>query len=233
MSINTYATLKTAIQNWSARTETDVTDRHDEFIALAEDRIFYGDNSIVDAKGKCLEPLRIRAMESNSDLTISSQETSLPTGFLESRRFYLDTNLKEDMEYMPPDRFWQSVAAASGTTGQPVIYTIEGENIVVAPSPDSTYTGKLLAYTKLTGLSSGNTTNWLITNSPGTYLAAVMLELAEYIKDMEEISYWSKKLVGRVNALNKQNKKAQQSGSVLSVKVDRAAPHIDKYISNE
>lgn len=223
MAISSYSELVTAIQNWSARTDTEVTDRIDEFITLAEDRIFYGDESIG------LQPLRVRAMESVQDLTISSQSTALPTGFLESRSFYLNTSTKEDMAYFPPDRFWSSIAGAESSTGLPKIYTIQGDNLVVAPAPDSTYTGKLLSYTKLAGLSSGNTTNWLITNSPGTYLAAVMLELGEYIKDPNEVTYWSQKLAGRINALNNQDEKSKHPSGNLSVKVDRAAPHLDKY----
>ena len=228
MAITQYSELVTAIQNWAARTDSTISNRVDEFITLAEDRLFYGDNSIVDAKGNPLEPLRVRAMETTEDLTINSQSTALPTGFLSHRSLYLDTSEKGDLPYFPPDRFWQSGAAQS-TTGEPQIYTIEGDNIVVAPSPDTPYTGKLLCYKKLTGLSSGNTTNWLITNSPGTYLAATMLELSEFTMDVEQIGYWSKKVVGRVNALNRQDTESRY-GNDLSVKVDRAAPHINKYV---
>lgn len=222
MAIANYADLKTSLNNWSTRSEADVSDRHDEFIAIAEDMIFYGDESLM------LEPLRIRAMESTASLTISSQETSLPTGFLSARSFYLNTSKKEGMAYFPPDRFWSSIAASGSSTGQPSIYTIEGDNLVVAPAPDSTYTGKLLATVKLTGLSSSNTTNWLITNSPMTYLSACMLALSEYVRDINEVAYWSRKLAGRINALNRQDVKSRV-GNDLSIKVDRSAPYLDRY----
>ena len=223
MAIANYTDLKTAMSNWSARSGTSVTDRHDEFIVLAEDRLFHGDESIG------LQPLRIRAMEANDDLTISSQETSLPTGFLEARRFYLNTSAKEPMPYYPPERFWESVAGAQASTGMPVIYTIEGNNLVVAPSPDTSYTGKLLSFKKLDGLTDTNATNWLITNSPATYLAAVMLELAVFTKDRDETMYYQRQLAGRVNGLNTQDKRSRYGGSILNIKTDRSAPYLDKY----
>ena len=142
MAISNYSELKTAAQNWSARTDTVITNRLDEFITNAEDQVFYGDESVTDAKGKSLMPLRVKAMESTEDLTISSQETALPTGFLEARAFYLNTNDKEPMPYFTPDRFWETIAASNNSTGQPTLYTLQGDNLVVAPSPDTSYTGK-------------------------------------------------------------------------------------------
>ena len=168
-------------------------------------------------------------MEANDDLTISSQETSLPTGFLEARRFYLNTSAKEPMPYYPPERFWESIAGAQASTGMPVIYTIEGNNLVVAPSPDTSYTGKLLSFKKLDGLTDTNATNWLITNSPATYLAAVMLELSVFTKDRDETMYYQRQLAGRVNGLNTQDKRSRYGGSILSIKTDRSAPYLDKY----
>ena len=142
MAIANYTDLKTAMSNWSARSGTSVTDRHDEFIVLAEDRLFHGDESIG------LQPLRIRAMEANDDLTISSQETSLPTGFLEARRFYLNTSAKEPMPYYPPEPNVNSNSQQRQKLGQ-VFQVGETEKGKTRPSP-GTYTGQYLR-TKVKG----------------------------------------------------------------------------------
>ena len=214
MPLSSYSDLKTAIQNWSTLTGTAYTDRADEIIGLCEQRIFYGDETLD------VEPLQIRAMEGTSDLTISSQTTALPTGFLSSRGLYLNTNTKGSLPFFTPDRFWESVVGAQSTTGEPQIYTIEGDNVIVAPSPDATYTGKLLAYTKLTGLSSGNTTNWIILNAPSVYLYGCLLEQAIFDNNDNEMKKQAGLFAGAINALNRQDKKSRY-GSSLTMKADR------------
>ena len=214
MAIASYTDLVTSVQNWSALTGTAYTDRIDEIIGLCEQRICYGDETVGN------DPLRVRGMEATSDLSISTQSTSLPTGFLESRGLYLNTSVKGAMPYYPPDRFWESVVGAQSTTGQPAIYTIEGDNIVVAPSPDATYTGKLLAYTKPTGLSASNSTNWIITNAPSVYLYGCLLEQAIFDKNDTEIKKQGGLFKGAINSLNTQDRRARYSGSTLTVKTD-------------
>jgi len=215
MAINNYATLVTAVTNWAARSDTEFTNRIDDFIALAEDRIHYGDEGQFRT-----DPLRILGMETAADLTISAQSVAQPTGWLESKRLYINTDPLYDVEYMTPDRFWSSNAANSNTTGKPIIYTIEGTNFIFAYSPDSTYTGKLLFFKKMDALSSSLTTNWLIINSPGTYLYACILEYALWAEDDGKITKYAALFQGRINALIRQDSKARFSGSNLIVRTD-------------
>jgi hypothetical protein len=176
MAITTYAELKTAVENWLDR--TDLTSRVPEWIAMAEDRIG-------------LDPrIRIRAMETTGDLTIDSQTEALPTGFVQSRRIYIDGNNKEHaLEYMTPTNFWDS--HGSGETGRPLFYTVEGDNYVFGPSPDSTYTGKQLYYKKFDAFSTGTDTNWLLTNARGLYLYGALIEAAIYIEDDAALAKWA------------------------------------------
>lgn len=173
MTISTYATLKTAIANYLTR--SDLTDRIPEFIELAEDRIAHD--------------LRIRAMETSSDITIDAQTEALPTGFLSMRRFYLNSDPVTKLEFLPPEDFWQRWGAS--TSGQPKVYTIEGENLVFGPSPDSTYTGKALYYKRFTALSADADTNWLLTYARGLYLYGALIEAAPFIRNDPRIATWS------------------------------------------
>ena len=173
MSINNYGTLKTAIANWLER--DDLVSRIPEFITLAEDRM--------DQK------LRIRLMEHTVDLTISAQETALPTGFVSQRRLYIDTPLKA-LEYYPPEDFW--IRNAVNQTAQPKLYTIEGDNIMVAPTPDTTYTGKILYYRTITGgLTEDDDTNLILANTRGLYLYGALMEAAMFIEDEAGAIKWS------------------------------------------
>lgn len=220
MAITTYSELKTAVQNWAARSDSAFTSRLDEFIDLCEDRIHYGSGREGDQYYS--EPIRIRGMTTTGDLTISSQTVAQPTGFLEMIRIYLNSDPKNDLDYMPPDRFWASSINTGSTTGKPRCYTIEGTNFVFGPSPDSSYTGKLLYYKKLDALSDSATTNWMITNSPGVYLYGSLLEYALWEHDDQAASKYAALFSGRVNSLVAQDHRSKH-GTPLRVMADRVA----------
>lgn len=165
MAITTYLTLKQAVENWLGK--TDLTNRIPEFISLAEDRI--------------AQQLRVQAMETTADLTISSQRVSVPTGFLAVRRNYLSVSDGKRIDFFSPSVFWERNAV--NESGQPDIFTLEGQEFVFAPSPDTTYTGKLLYWKRFTALSAASDTNWILTNARGLYLYGALLEASIYLED--------------------------------------------------
>lgn len=215
MTIATYSDLKTAIQNHYARSDSTFTNRLDDFIDLAEDRIHYGDLGRYPS-----EPLRVLGIETTGDLTINAQSVAQPTGFLSARRLYLNTDPKADLEFLPPDRFWATDVAADSGSGKPICFTIEGSNFVFGPTPDATYTGKLLYHKKLDALSDSSTTNWLLTNSPGTYLYACLLEAALWDMDYERAEAFAVAFSGRMNALMRQDRRQRIPRVPLSMRAD-------------
>ena len=173
MSIDNYGELKTAVANWIQR--SDLTSRIPEFIALAEDRIGLD--------------LRVRAMETSADITISAQTAALPTRFVQQRRIYLDTDSRR-LGYYPPNDFWTRLA--SNETGEPKIFTIEGENFVFGPYPSSgSHTAKALYYAKFAALSADSDTNWLFTNARGLLLYGSLLEASPYTEDDQRSITWA------------------------------------------
>ncbi len=175
MAITNYGELKTAVANWLER--GDLTARIPEFISMAEDRIRQ------DTR------IRIRPMETATDLTISSQETALPTGFLSARRLYLDGDPKKRVDFLAPENFW--IRNLANQTGTPKFFTIEGENLVVGPAPDSSRTGKLLYYQKFTELSDDADTNWILTEARGLYLYGALLEAAPFLGNDPRTLTWA------------------------------------------
>jgi hypothetical protein len=216
VSISTYAELKTALSNFSDR--SDLTSRLPEFVTLAETRIFYGSQEAPFVS----DPLRIRAMETSTDLTINAQTVALPTRYLGLRRQYIsgDNGLKIDM--VSPDAFWGRFVSTTDT-GRPTNYTIEGENFVFGPSPDATYTGKLLYWQKFAALSADGDTNWLLTNAPGAYLQGALIELYDYLKDFQAKAEAHKAFAGIINALNMADKSDRFAGSWVG-RVDHETP---------
>ena len=167
MAITTYGELQTAIANWLQR--SDLTSRLPEFIALAEDRVAHD--------------LRIREMETTSDVTItaSTTTTALPTNFLGLRRMYLNVSGAPRIDYYPPEAFWKIYDSAN--SGRPIRVTIEAGNFVWGPTPDSSYTAKALCWIKPTAWSATSDTNSILTNHTGLYLYGSLLEAALYLED--------------------------------------------------
>lgn len=204
MAITDYGELKTAIANWLER--DDLTSRIPEFIAMAEDTI---------AQDK---RLRIRAMETSTDLTISSRTTTLPTGFIGARRLYLDGTPLKRVEFLPPEQFW--IRNLATQTGLPKYFTIEGEDLVVGPAPDSTYTGKLLYYARFDALSADTDTNWLLTNARGVMLFATLLEAGNFIEDDQRTVLWAARYDDLVEKVFEANKRDRYTGAPLVARSD-------------
>lgn len=206
MTIATFADLKSQVASFLNR--ANLTSQIPIFVQLAETRIAYGskENPFVS------EPLRIRAMETSVDLALvgGTQTVALPTNFLQQRRLYISATPNIEVDYITPTLFWDNWI--SSTSGPPTEYTVEGENIVFGPMPDTSYTGKILYYKKFTALSADNDTNWLLANAPGAYLHGTLLEAYRYVRNMEQAMASANSFTGVVNALNDANKADRFSG---------------------
>lgn len=209
MSIATFGEIKTAVANYMAR--SDLTSYIPDFVAAAEARIAYGADD--DQTAFPSEAIRIRAMETDATVTVSARTAALPTGYLEARRFYLDTDPIVKLDYQAPPDFW---AAALTVSGKPSRYTVEGENLVFGPKiPDSSYTGKLLYFKKFTALSGDSDTNWLIANTPMIYVYGALLEAAPFIMNEDRLPLWHGLYKSLANGLNRANDRDRYSGAPL------------------
>lgn len=105
----------------------------------------------------------------------------LPADFLEQRRMYMDIATNKRLDFFASTVFWDRNAV--NESGQPDIFTIEGDYVVVAPIPASTYYGRMLYYRRFTALSSNSDTNWLLTNARGLLLYGALLEAYLFLED--------------------------------------------------
>src|SRR3990167_8036036 len=105
----------------------------------------------------------------------------LPSNFVEQRRLYLDLSADKPLDFFESTVFWNRNAV--NESGQPDIYTIEGDYVIAAPVPDTTYYGRLLYYRRLAALSSASDTNWILANARGIYLYGALLEAYTYLED--------------------------------------------------
>ena len=211
MSIRTYAELKTAVSNWMVN--TNLSARIPEFVAIAEGYLNYG---IMGQNGRWLiEPLRIRAMETSIDITITSGVASLPTGYLSAKRFYLSASPIVTLDYFPPVDFYSRTFV--NQSAAPQAFTVEGNSIMTAPTASAT--GKMLYYKAFTALSADSDTNWLLTNQPAAYLFLTLYEAFTYQEGgQEESQAYLLKAASVINALNAADKADRASGAVLTMR---------------
>jgi len=206
MALSTYTELKDAVADWLDR--SDLTARIPDFIALAEARIS--------------RDLRIRPMEVRSIMyTTSGQKYfNLPGGYLQMRNIQLNTNPTAALEYITPemlDRLY-----GSNATGKPRAYTLIGDEIQLAPVPDSAYELEIAFYEKFTPLGNGSagtvTNNWLTENAPDVLLYGALMEAEPFIKNDERVPVWLNGYSNAIDKLQRQDKRDRHSGSTLRVR---------------
>jgi hypothetical protein len=160
MSISTYAELKTALQNFSYRSDTDYTDRSAEFVALGEAWL----NRELDA------------IETDADLTgvVDSRELDLSALAMTTplSLFILDSTGNETKLTEKTDGDF----AYSATSGTPRYWAYDsgGDHIDFDCPLSSAYEFRL-HYIQRFALSDAVTTNWLLADHPDVYLAACMV----------------------------------------------------------
>jgi hypothetical protein len=170
MSITTYAELKTAVENWLDHQL--FTNRVPEFIALFE--------------AAANRRLRVRQMETSTNLTPSSGAATLPSDYLAWRRVTWTGSTRVELEYVHPS--YLQAAYPSSPTDVPRIFTIEGSILKIRPVDDTAL--EFDYYEKIDALSDSATTNWLLTAHPDLYLFGSLVEAELFGVNDERAPMW-------------------------------------------
>lgn len=207
MTISTYAELEQAIQDWAIRTDTAFTNQIPEFVALAEERIYYGNEHEES------DPLRARAIEVETTITMTAGVGPLPSDYLEMRALTRD-NDPVGLDYLPPHQF-EAIKTELTGTGVPGYYTVKASNVEIAPG----WTGTLdaLYYQRLPVLTTG--TNAILTAHPNLYLWASLVEAMQFVGNEKKQGDFGRRYNGSVSAVNRVNGRGQRSGTLLRTQV--------------
>jgi hypothetical protein len=203
MSLSNYTNLQAGIKSALHRSDLDVA--IPDFIALAEDKLN--------------KRLRLRAMESRAQASVSSEYLALPDGFLSMRNFQLNTSPRQRLEYATPE-YLDARYPDSTSTGKPVFYTLVGGEIQLAPVPDSTYTAELDFYEKLD--LATDATNWLLTNAPRCYYYGALMEAAAFIKNDQRVPMWAQMLETAIREVEDADKRDRFPDFGLQMRSDSA-----------
>ena len=202
MALVNYSDLKTSIADWLNR--SDLTATIPDFITLAES----GFN----------KEIRNRKMIKRATATIDSQYSAVPSDWLQTVDFVIETNPVVTLEFITNEKL-DKLRETYTSSGTPKFYTIVGQELEVLPVPDSaTLTGEITYYSKIPNLTDVSPTNWLMNSSPDIYLYGSLLQSAPYLVDDSRIPVWASMYQKLVKDLEIADQKARVGDSTLKMK---------------
>jgi hypothetical protein len=189
-----FSSLQAAVTEYLAR-DQDITlvARIPTFVQLAE--------------AKFNRQLFVRQMEKRATAIVNTSSAepefiSLPAEFQSMRRVRLSSVTgKPCLEFKSGTQMDEYRFATSDVAAQPRYFTVFGDEIELAPTPDSAYTVEMVYRQVIPSLAS-NDTNWLLALAPDLYLYGALLESAPYIKEDARIQTWGLGFTGALNDLN-------------------------------
>lgn len=187
MSLDTFAALKTEALDFAER--SDLSSKADTFVTLCDMRI---------RKALAASALRLREMETTTDLTPTDGVCALPTDFMAMKRVTAQSDPTRRLEYKTQD--WLDAAFPDGSSDDPIYFTITGASLATYPLSTSDIRITYFAYPPI--LSDSNTVNWLLTKYPDVYLYGTLVELASYIGDDASVQKWLGFFQGAVQGLS-------------------------------
>ena len=196
----TYAELKQKIIDYTEVSSNVFTDTIlNGFINDAEYRILRevdSDNNRRYATANLIASTRFIDVPTNLLIVRSAQivDSDLADGSTDQNRDFLQFR----------DTSFMSEFNPTATTGVPKYYSNWDETrIVVAPTPNATYTIQLNYILKPTGLSSTNTTTYLSTEFPNGLLYACLVEAYGFLKGpVDMLQLYDKKYVEAVKGFS-------------------------------
>lgn len=202
--ITSYATLQTAIGDYLNR--SDLTTSLPNFTQACEMKLY--------------RDLRIRAMETALNVTISGGVAAVPTDpiFLDLKFAYVNTVPVKSLDRVPPDDVYARYPIRQGVSELPTVIAVEGSNFIFGPYPGD-YNIKGIYYTRLTPLSASNTTNWFTTNATDALLYGSLLEAAPFLANDPRVALWQIAFDRAVESIKKEETRARSSGGSIAARL--------------
>lgn len=193
--ITDYTSLQAAVTEYLARDQdTTLIARIPTFIQLAE--------------AKFNREIYVRQMETRATALIDTGASepefiSLPADFQSMRRVRLSgVSGKPHLDFKSGTQLDEFRTSRGNAVGRPQFFTIFGDEIELAPTPDDNYTLEMVYRQKIPDLAT-NSTNWLLTLAPDLYLYGALLESAPYIKEDGRIQTWALGFSTALDGLNR------------------------------
>ncbi|VIO73893.1 phage adaptor protein [Bradyrhizobium ivorense] len=202
--------LVAAIVEYLARDQdTTLTARIPTFIQLFEAKM---------NRSLFVRQMELRATAVTNPTLTEAEFIALPTDFQSMRRMRLTSVTgKPFLEFKSTLQMDEWRLQNADVHGQPRYFTIFGNEIEFAPTPDGVYTVEMVYRQVIPPLSS-NLTNWLLQLAPDLYLYGALMEAAPYMKEDPRIQTWGAGLVSALSDLNELGKLSAFNAGPLTVR---------------
>lgn len=211
-----YASLQAGVTDYLARDQdTTLIARIPTFIQLTE--------------AKLNRDLFVRQMEQRStalvDPTVAEpQYIALPADFQSMRRIrVVGTDRSPPLSFMSGEQMEEFRASRGNISGCPRYFSIFGNEIELAPTPDSAVTVEMIYRQNIPPLAT-NSTNWLLTLAPDIYLYGTLLESAPYIKEDGRIQTWGLGFTTALSDLNNLGLTSTFNAGPLTMRISGVTP---------
>jgi hypothetical protein len=201
MALATCSDLKSAVATWLARSgDTQITSNVSDFIEMAEAHINRN--------------LRVRQMETVQTFMTTSGVANLADDYLAWKRMTWLGDTYVSLEYVTPDMLNRAHPAVED--GIPSLFTIQGSDIIIRPTDDTT-NFEFLYYAKLTALSADGDTNWLLDQNPDLYLAATLAEANAFLINPDHASLWAAKRDNIIDQMSRLSEKTKGPSRIIPI----------------
>ena len=190
----TFATLKTAIQDYTENTETTFVNNLNIFIQQAEERI--------------LKNVQLSLFRKNvtANFSASDQFLAIPSDFLAPFSLsFTDSTGNKNFLLFKDVNFLQTAYPDPTATGTPRYYGFfDITNFIIAPTPNAALTAELHYYYRPTSLTAGagGGTTWLSTNAPFALLFGSLVDAYIFMKgEPDLIQQYEKRFMDQLTRL--------------------------------
>lgn len=196
-AISSYVDLVSEIGEWLNRNDLD--GRIPTFIRLCEARL----NRL----------LRTPDMETTTAIVASSEDNALPLDFLAMRSIYIEGSPDRPLNEYSPNAI---ASAYNGSTGIPTGFTVFSGILRLVPPPASATTLQMVYFAKITALTDGSPSNWVLDSHADIYLYGALLEASAFIDDAARVQQWKAAYDEAIGELISAGAKARYGSGPLS-----------------
>lgn len=194
-TLGTYNGIASAVAEWVR--DGSITAHINDMVQLAED----------DFRVRIFHPYR----EATATL-VAAATIALPLDFLAPKALWLDTEPRQRLEPMSVNN--ANTNWSFNSTGRPQNYEIVGDEIWLSPSPDDTYSVKLVYSRDLTPLSDTNQSNWLSEKFPRAYFYGVLLQAEVFGWNDERIPLFKSALDEAIDGINAEGNRRRAASPI-------------------
>lgn len=216
-TITDLTSLTAAVTEYLARdNDTTLINRIPTFIQLFE--------------AKMNRMLFVPQMEKRSTTTVDTGDAepefiTLPTDFQSMRTVRLSgVTGKPRLQFMTPTQLEDYRYSIDNVADRPVYFSIFGDEMELAPTPNENYTLEMIYRANIAPLSDANTSNWLLSKAPDLYLYGALMESAPYMKEDSRISTWGTGFSVALEDLNKLGARQSNDSGPTTVSLPGVTP---------